>query len=174
MQHMPLCMVQVAVAVYRKLPRLSPAPQLLPIDVFAASPPLLNIPECSDPAASSTTGLFQPCKPIGTAAAETVPVDSTDPARGHVATLQLQLEILPGLLALAELQQRCLRTNAFALGGDVAQVYLAARDTGSAGRQHGRSCSGAAGGDDGVPLPAKQAEVHHSGILIVQCRCVKL
>lgn len=170
--------MQVSAAAFRKLPGLSPAPQPLPQDILQPGKLSLKIPECSDPAAMSTTGLFRPCEPIATATARTAPVDPHDPAKGHAVQLHLELNILPGLPALAGLEQRCLYTDAFALGGDAAEVHLAARDSGDSGLQYAGSCSagaalqqengrsGAVGEDTGGAV-----EVQRGGVLLVLCRC---
>lgn len=178
--------MQVSVVAFRKLPRLSAAPQLSPEAVLGPETPRLDIPECSDPAAKPSTSLFRPCKAIGAATAHTAPIATPGSADRHIATLTLQLAVLPGVEALAQVEQRCLYTEAFALGGDAAELYIAARDTGGAGVQLASTCShGLAAGNDGVPPgggavggQARHAssvrgagEELHGGVLVVQCRC---
>lgn len=169
----------MSAAVFRKLPGLSIAPQPLPKDILQPTNLTLKIPECSDRAAMSAASLFRPCEPIAAATARTAPVDPRDPAKGHAVRMHLALSILPGLPALAGLQQRCLYTDAFALGGEAAEVHLAARDSGDSGLQYAGSCL-AAGAElrqeSGGPGAAREgaagaAEVQHGGVLVVLCRC---
>lgn len=149
----------MSATVFRKLPGLSIAPQLLPQDILDPGATSLSIPGCSDTATRSTASLFQPCKSIGSATARTAPPDPSDPRRGHTAQLQLHLHIRPGLPALAGLDQQCLYTDAFALGGDEAEVFVAARDAGDAGRRYAARCG------------TSDAEVVHDGVAVVLCGC---